>query len=226
VRSRVVRSFLAASLLWAASPASVLAAPPSKQVCGIVVSIPCHPTDPAVLTLLIQPGIAVEVEAKTDADAAALRSAAGGLFLQQACVMGRQTAKQDRERAGRVVMDGTAGISANGPGPADWSPTDLHTQCEADLVPGRPKTHKVAADFHEALQNGIQGKVIFQIIVAADGTVENIRLVKSLDAYYGADRKAADFIRGTTFEPGTKAGVPVRFTMLFVFQVSMGQGPP
>jgi len=222
----VVRSFLAANLLWLVFPAGVLAAPPSKQVCGIVVSIPCHPTDPAVVTLLVQPGIAVDVEASTEPDAATLRAEAPGLFFQQACVTGRQTAKQNRERAARVVMDGTAGISARGPGPADWSPTDLHTQCEADLVPGKAKTHRMPADFHEAVQNGIQGKVILQIIVAADGTVENVRVVKSLDAYYGADRKAADYIRGTTFEPGTKAGVPVRFTMLTVFQVSMGQGPP
>ena len=163
MRSHLVRSLLAANVLCAAFPAGVLAAPPLRQVCGIVVSIPCQPT---------------------------------------------QTAKQSRERAAKIVMDGTAGITANGPEPAGWSPTNLHTQCEADFVPGRPKTHKVPADFHEALQNGIQGKVIFQIIVAADGTVENMRLVKSLDAYYGADRKAADYIRGTTFEPGTKAGVP------------------
>jgi TonB family protein len=224
VRTRLVRILLTACLLSVTLPVVVLAKPRPQQVCGIVVSVECsryRPNTPAVMTLLVQPGIAVDVEATTEADAQTLRSAAWTFFLQRACVTGTLTAKQNQRRAGQLVVDATAVVAANGPGPADWPATDLHSSCEADIIGPRLKSRPPQPPPHEALVNGVQGTAIFQIIVAADGTVENLRLVKSLDVIYGTDRFAAAFVGGMTFEPATKSGVPVRFSMLYTYSLSL-----
>ncbi len=91
--------------------------------------------------------------------------------------------------------------------------------CEADVVGAKVKGHGVQSNVGEAAVHGVQGNALFQVIVAADGSVEKLRLLKSLDAKHGADRAAEKMIRATTFEPATKAGLPVRFMMLYVFQL-------
>jgi len=171
------------------------------------------------MTLLLKPGTSVDVQAATDAEVETLRSTADGLFFQQACVTGAMTVKQDRKGPGVLVLDVGAGISTSGPAPEEWLPADLHTQCEPDVVGANVKGHPVQANVGEAVVHGIQGNAIFQVIVAADGSVEKLRLLKSLDEKHGADRAAEKAIRATTFEPATKAGLPVRFMMLYVFQL-------
>jgi TonB family protein len=47
----------------------------------------------------------------------------------------------------------------------------------------------------------IQGDVILQIVVRADGTVEKARVVRSLDAAYGLDEQAIESVLGWRFTP-------------------------
>jgi periplasmic protein TonB len=60
---------------------------------------------------------------------------------------------------------------------------------------------------NEALDQRIQGTVVLELIVRADGHPSNIRVVRSLDA--GLDLQALIAAREWRFEPGRLAGRPV-----------------
>jgi TonB family protein len=191
---------------------------PPQQICGIVVQPRCAPKpgDPdtaAVLTLLIQPGISANVEAKDATLADAFRARALSLFYQQACATGRLADKQNDKHPARFLVETPDDIVATGPGPSDWSPADIHTVCETGLtmptVKGtapRPSSTRTAMDFH------VTGAALIEAIVGVDGTVENVRLLKSVDAKHplGLDAEAMKCARAWRFNPGTKDGVPVR----------------
>jgi TonB family protein len=61
----------------------------------------------------------------------------------------------------------------------------------------------------EAMQEQIQGTVKVEAVVAADGTVDRVRVVESLDKVYGLDEAALAAAKRWTFEPGTLNGQPV-----------------
>ena len=54
---------------------------------------------------------------------------------------------------------------------------------------------------------GIQGKVPLECVVLPDGTVADVKVVKSLDP--GLDEAAVKAMKKWTFKPGTKDGQPV-----------------
>ena len=60
-----------------------------------------------------------------------------------------------------------------------------------------------------AMQARIQGAVVLDCVVEADGTVGDVRVVKSLDQVHGLDSEAVKAARLYLFEPGTKAGKPI-----------------
>ena len=60
----------------------------------------------------------------------------------------------------------------------------------------------------EALQNGIQGTVVLEVIVAGNGCASHIRIVRSLDRG-GLDEEAVAAVAQWRFEPGRLAGAPV-----------------
>jgi TonB family protein len=60
-----------------------------------------------------------------------------------------------------------------------------------------------------AMKEKIAGEVQLQIVVGSDGTVERVRVVRSLDKTYGLDASAIDAVRQWKFQPGTLDGVPV-----------------
>jgi TonB family protein len=73
----------------------------------------------------------------------------------------------------------------------------------------------------EAMQAKIQGDVWLQLVVQPDGTVMNIKVLRSLDRIYGLDQAAIDAAKKWLFRPGEKDGspVPVRVTMQMSFQL-------
>lgn len=60
-----------------------------------------------------------------------------------------------------------------------------------------------------ALGAKVQGKVIMEAVVQADGTVGDVRIARSLDREYGLDDEAVRTVKLWKFEPGTKDGTPV-----------------
>jgi periplasmic protein TonB len=70
--------------------------------------------------------------------------------------------------------------------------------------------HEVKAEYtQEAKDAGIQGTVVLDTEVLADGTVGDVMIKQSLDTKYGLDQQALNAVKQWTFEPGTKDGKPV-----------------
>ena len=59
----------------------------------------------------------------------------------------------------------------------------------------------------QARQAKIEGRVFLYVIVAPDGTTENIKVARSLDP--GLNRKAVEAVREWKFKPGMYDGKPV-----------------
>lgn len=60
-----------------------------------------------------------------------------------------------------------------------------------------------------ALQARIQGAVLMDAVVLTDGTVGDVRIVRSLDRQTGLDDEAVKAVKQWRFRPGTRAGRPV-----------------
>ena len=61
----------------------------------------------------------------------------------------------------------------------------------------------------EARRAKIQGTVELEAIVQTDGTVGEVRVVRSLDRELGLDEAAVKAVKGWRFKPGTKDGAAV-----------------
>jgi TonB family protein len=73
----------------------------------------------------------------------------------------------------------------------------------------------------EALAAKISGEVEVSGVVEPDGSLDQIRIAKSLDTVHGLDQAALDAAKKWRFTPGTKDGkpVPVRVTLLLEFRL-------
>jgi periplasmic protein TonB len=71
----------------------------------------------------------------------------------------------------------------------------------------------------QAMRAKIQGEVLLECIVQPDGSVGNIKVVRSLDSAFGLDQEAIKAARQWRFQPGTKQGqpVPVLVTIAIAF---------
>ena len=61
----------------------------------------------------------------------------------------------------------------------------------------------------QAMRAKIQGEVLLECIVQPDGSVGQIKVVRSLDSSFGLDQEAIKAARQWRFAPGTKQGQPV-----------------
>jgi len=61
----------------------------------------------------------------------------------------------------------------------------------------------------QAMRAKIQGTVLLECVVMPDGTVGNIKVVRSLDSAFGLDEEAKKAARQWRFAPGTRMGQPV-----------------
>jgi protein TonB len=62
----------------------------------------------------------------------------------------------------------------------------------------------------DAMSAGIQGTVVVEAAVLADGTVGDVKVVRSLDPEYrGLDDRAVSAVKQWRFKPGMKDGEPV-----------------
>ena len=81
------------------------------------------------------------------------------------------------------------------------------------VVPGYPI---------KAMRAGVHGIVRLEAIVGADGSVQDVRVVQSLDRVHGLDAEAVRAAREWRFEAGLKDGtpVPVALTIEMTFAIS------
>jgi protein TonB len=69
---------------------------------------------------------------------------------------------------------------------------------------------QVRPEYTEAAKAArIEGDVVMQAIVLADGRVGDVAVTKSLDSVNGLDDQAVTALKLWVFEPGTKDGIPV-----------------
>jgi protein TonB len=61
----------------------------------------------------------------------------------------------------------------------------------------------------EAKAARIEGAVLLEVVIKADGTVADVTVAKSLDEVLGLDRQAVNAAKQWTFKPATKDGKPV-----------------
>lgn len=61
----------------------------------------------------------------------------------------------------------------------------------------------------EAMRANVEGAVLLEAVVLADGTVGEVQVIKSLDPSFGLDEEAVKAARQWRFSPGTRFGEPV-----------------
>jgi TonB family protein len=74
----------------------------------------------------------------------------------------------------------------------------------------------------EAKRAGVHGVVQLEAIVGVDGSVQDARVIHSLDRIYGLDAEAVRAVKEWRFEAGLKDGtrVPVALTIEMTFAIS------
>ena len=73
----------------------------------------------------------------------------------------------------------------------------------------------------DAMRAKLQGEVLVQAVVMPDGTTQNVRVIRSLDAAFGLDQEAVKAVRQWRFRPGMRQGqpVPVEITVAVNFNL-------
>ncbi len=67
---------------------------------------------------------------------------------------------------------------------------------------------EVKADYTEdARRRGVTGEVVMEIVIARDGSVGDVKILRRLGA--GLDERAAQAVRQWRFAPATRKGLPV-----------------
>jgi TonB family protein len=77
-----------------------------------------------------------------------------------------------------------------------------------------------------AMRAKIEGVVELEAVVLADGTVGEVRVLKSLDQRYGLDAEAIATARKWLFRPGSKDGKPVAVIVTIILEFSLDRTPP
>ena len=92
---------------------------------------------------------------------------------------------------------------------ANQPPPGVYTVGQPGVSPPRIQQQVNPRYTQEAMRQKIAGSVAVQFVVGADGTVQNPRIIRSLDATFGLDDEALKAVRQWRFAPGTKDGQPV-----------------
>jgi TonB family protein len=75
----------------------------------------------------------------------------------------------------------------------------------------------------EAMRAKIQGRVVLECVVQTDGTVGDVRVIRSLDATYGLDDEAIKAAKQWKFAPGTRNGEPVPVMVSIELTFTLGK---
>jgi TonB family protein len=75
----------------------------------------------------------------------------------------------------------------------------------------------------DAMRAKIQGSVVLECVVQTDGTVGDVRVIRSLDATYGLDQEAIRTAKQWKFAPGTRNGEPVPVMVSIELTFTLGK---
>jgi protein TonB len=69
----------------------------------------------------------------------------------------------------------------------------------------------------------LQGAVELEVVVLEDGTVGDVRVVKSLDRTHGLDAAAIAAAKSWLFKPGVREGIPVATRVGLVLEFRLNE---
>ena len=75
----------------------------------------------------------------------------------------------------------------------------------------------------DAMRAKIQGSVVLECVVQTDGTVGDVRVIRSLDTTYGLDQEAIKAAKQWKFAPGTRNGEPVPVMVSIELTFTLGK---
>src|SRR5262245_19444288 len=75
----------------------------------------------------------------------------------------------------------------------------------------------------DAMRAKIQGRVMVECVVLTDGTVGDVRVIRSLDVTYGLDQEAIKAAKQWKFAPGTRNGEPVPVMVSIELTFTLGK---
>jgi protein TonB len=91
---------------------------------------------------------------------------------------------------------------------AQGSPQQVYPPGNGVTLPSVVK--QVRPEYTQAARDAqIQGTVLLECVVLADGTVGDVSVTRSLDSKLGLDEEAVKAMKQWQFKPGTKDGKPV-----------------
>jgi periplasmic protein TonB len=115
-------------------------------------------------------------------------------------------ARLDARADGLPQAAGTSTTQATADSP--WPPAGVFRVGRGITAPRiiKPSRPSYPAD---AMRAKVQGKVVMEAVVQADGTVGEVRVQQSLDRKFGVDDAAVKAVKEMRFAPATKDGLPV-----------------
>ena len=100
------------------------------------------------------------------------------------------------------------GASAQGAAETPWPPPGVFRVVQGITAPRIVKSARPNYP-PEAMRAKVQGRVKMEMVVQADGTVGEVRIVSSLDRKFGVDEAAVKAVKEMRFAPAMKDGVAV-----------------
>jgi periplasmic protein TonB len=101
------------------------------------------------------------------------------------------------------------GVAATQPTPdTPWPPAGVYRVVRGITAPRLIKSARPNYP-GEAMRAKIEGKVSLEMVVQDDGTVGEVRVVRSLDRKFGVDDAAVKAVKEMRFAPAMKDGVAV-----------------
>jgi protein TonB len=106
------------------------------------------------------------------------------------------------------------GLGSGGPGGTGGGPPGG----SGGVTPPVPTVQVQPTYTTAAMVAKIQGAVRLLVIVRADGTVGDVKVIGSLDPKYGLDDRAIAAAKAWKFKPGLRAGVPVDVQVIMILE--------
>ena len=78
----------------------------------------------------------------------------------------------------------------------------IYRTCQQHVIAPTRLTDVKPQYTQEAMRAKIQGVVVIGAVIGTDGSVQDVRVLQSLDTVFGLDASAIDAVRRTTFTPG------------------------
>lgn len=207
VLSSLAASFAGGGTAASGAPAQETAV--TRTVCGLVRKVTCDNKGSGLTTIELKP--------RSKEGAVTIRRGDRIYFTPRPedqyretdiCATGRVEGGGKRRVLVVSRPDDIAIRSRLAPPPAPWEGT-YFTACDEGLVMPVLVNEVRPSYTREAMAALIQGVVGLQAMIGADGSIGEIRILKSLDPTYGLDRQAVAALRQWRFKPGTRDGQPV-----------------